>query len=112
MIQIIEIPTRKLGVPKTWSEASDLLGTSEQTLTKCRKALDRFDEPINLELMEEVRRMVRFCEMRNAGGGGKCTRQEYLRIQNEEGQAALEDRLKRLGILSNSATEGGFCDAI
>lgn len=103
MVQLIDIPIRKLGLPKTWGEVSHRIGTSEQTLTKCRKALDRFDEPISAEFVEDVRRMVRFCEMRNAGGGGKCTRQEYLRIQSEEGQAALEHRLKRLGILSNSS---------
>ena len=111
MVQLIDIPTRKLGLPKTWGEVSHQIGTSEQTLTKCRKALDRFDEPISAEFVEDVRRMVRFCEMRNAGGGGKCTRQEYLRIRSEEGQAALEHRLKQLGILSSSS-EGDEHDVI
>jgi hypothetical protein len=99
MNSVIDISPIKLGMPKSWGEATSFLGASNTTVAKCRKALDRFEDPISRELFEEIRRMVRFCEMRNSGGGGTCTRQEYLRIKAEEGQEALEIRLKKLGIL-------------
>jgi hypothetical protein len=99
MNSVIDLSPVKVGVPQSWGEAASFLGASHTTVSKCRKALDRFEEPISLDLVEEIRRMVRFCEMRNAGGGSTCTRQEYLRIQSEEGQAVLEVRLRQFGII-------------
>ena len=87
----------KFPVPQTWTEVAKFLAVSEPTLTSCRKALDRFEEPIGRELVEELRQMVRFCEMRNRGGGGKCTRGEFVRLKS---CGELDQRLERLGIIS------------
>jgi hypothetical protein len=84
-------------VPKTWTEVAKFLSVSEPTLTSCRKALDRFEDPIGRELLEELRQMVRFCEMRNRGGGGKCTRGEFVRLKS---CGELDQRLEKLGIIS------------
>ena len=99
MNSVIDLHPVKLGLPKSWGEAASFLGASHTTVSKCRKALDRFDDPISRDLIEEIRRIVRFCEMRNAGGGSTCTRQEYLRIRSEEGQEVLEERLRQLGVI-------------
>ena len=59
--------------------------------------MDRFEEPISRELVEELRQMVRFCEKRNRGGGGKCTRGEFVRLKS---CGELDQRLEKLGIIS------------
>ena len=87
----------KCPVPLTWTEVAKFLSVSEPTLTSCRKALDRFEEPISRELVEELRQMVRFCEKRNRGGGGKCTRGEFVRLKS---CGELDQRLEKLGIIS------------
>jgi len=87
----------KCPVPQTWTEVAKFLSVSEPTLTSCRKALDRFEEPISRELVEELRQMVRFCEKRNRGGGGKCTRGEFVRLKS---CGELDQRLEKLGIIS------------
>jgi hypothetical protein len=96
---IISIDTQKLEMPQTWGDVAEYLGTSTPSLNQCRHALDRFQHPISLELIEDLRRMLRFCEMRNRGGGASCTRAEYVRIRTEEGEAALEARLRMFGII-------------
>jgi hypothetical protein len=83
-------------VPETWTEVAKFLSVSEPTLTSCRKALDRFEEPIGPDLLEELRQMVRFCEKRNRGGGGKCTRSEFIRLKS---CGELHQRLETLGII-------------
>jgi hypothetical protein len=93
-MQVLE-PCR-LDLPRNWGEVADRFGASTPAITRCRKALDRFEDPITDELVEEIRRMLRFCEMRNAGGGGSCTRQAYVRLR-ESGE--LTARLKTLGII-------------
>jgi hypothetical protein len=96
---MVIIDTQKIDLPRTWGEVAYYLGTSSPTITQCRHALDRFCDPITPELLEDIRRMVRYCEMRNRGGGGSCTRAEYIRLRLEEGDAALENRLRQLGII-------------
>ena len=98
IIEIVQnLQVYRYPVSETWTEVAKFLSVSELTLTSCRKALDRFEEPIGRELVEELRQMVRFCEMRNRGGGGKCTRGEFVRLK---GCGELDQRLERLGIIS------------
>jgi hypothetical protein len=99
MIVNIDPQTSVMSMPQTWGEVADRLGTSTPSLNQCRHALDRFQDPITSELVEDLRRMLRFCEMRNRGGGASCTRAEYVRIRQEEGEAALEARLRMFRII-------------
>ncbi len=89
----------KCPIPETWTEVAKFLSVSEPTLTSCRKALDRFEEPIGSDLLEELRQMVRFCEKRNRGGGGKCTRSEFIRLKS---CGELHQRLETLGIITTT----------
>lgn len=79
----------------SWATVAKLLGTTPQTIRKCRLALGREDEEINSELVSEIRLMVLFCDRRNRGGGVDCTRRGYMRLKRS-GQ--LEARLSALGI--------------
>jgi len=87
-----------LARPKNWTEAVSHLNVSEPTVKKCREALGSVDALLTPELFEEIRRMVRFCEKRNSGGGGTCNRRNYVMLKNQ-GQEVLEARLKTLGII-------------
>ena len=98
IVEIVQnMQVYKCPVPETWTEVAKSFLVSEPTLTSCRKALDRFEEPISRELVEELRQMVRFCEKRNRGGGGKCTRGEFVRLKS---CGELDQRLEKLGIIS------------
>ena len=88
--------TTKLKLPTTWKEVADSLGISPQQLDKHREALELKNAPITSEVCETLRRSTEFCKRRNTGGGGSCTRQEFVRL-TLSGQ--LEERLKALNII-------------
>jgi len=91
-------PHHPASVPQSWTAVSRFLDVSEPTVMKCRKALGRDEDPLTPELFQEVCRMVKFCEMRNRGGGGTCTRRTYIALRNQ-GQDVLEARLRQLQII-------------
>jgi hypothetical protein len=90
--------TERMVCPRTWAEAANWLGASQPTVSKCRAALGRWDEPLSAELFEEVGRMVRWCDRRNKGGGAKCTHREYMRLKNL-GQDFLDKELIKQGVI-------------
>jgi hypothetical protein len=53
-------------------------------------------DPLGAESYEKLRRITLFCQMRNRGGGGKCTRREYVRMSLD---GTLDDRLKKFKII-------------
>lgn len=86
----------RLKVPLTWASAAKQLATSKQSLSKSRQALDIMADPLDAGSYEKLRRITLFCQMRNKGGGGKCTRREYVKLLLE---GRLDDRLKKLKII-------------
>jgi hypothetical protein len=86
----------RLKVPPTWASAARQLATSKQGLLRSRQALDIMADPLDAESYEKLRRITLFCQMRNRGGGGKCTRREYVRMSLD---GTLDDRLKKLKII-------------
>lgn len=87
---------QRLKVPPTWASTAKQLGTSKQSLLKSRQALDIMADPLDTESYEKLRRITLFCQMRSSGGGGQCTRREYVKLLLE-GQ--LDDRLRKLKII-------------
>lgn len=86
----------RLKVPPTWASTAKQLGTSKQSLLKSRQALDIMADPLDTESYEKLRRITLFCQMRSSGGGGRCTRREYVKLLLE---GRLDDRLKKLKII-------------
>jgi len=97
-IDISSVSASPMVCPRSWVEAANWLGTTQPTIMGCRKALNRLNDPLSAELYEEIRRMVRFCDRRNNGGGGKCTRREYMRLKNL-GQDVLDKELTKQGVI-------------
>jgi hypothetical protein len=90
------VMVERLKVPPTWAAAIRQLGTSKQALLKSRQALDIMADPLDSQSYEKLRRITLFCQMRNKGGGGKCTRREYVKLSLD---GTLDERLKKLKII-------------
>lgn len=88
--------TAKHQIPKTWAEVAKHLGTSRQQLNVSRSVLEMMSAPINAKSVEKLRQITEFCKRRDTGGGGSCTRQEYVRL-TLSGQ--LDERLRDLKII-------------
>lgn len=97
MITIDVHPTVKLqATVGTWKGVAESLGVSTQTLFGYRKALDLMGQPITPELLEELRRLSRWCALRNKGGGRLYTRARYVALKSS---GALDLALKNLQII-------------
>ena len=97
-IDIPSVSASPMVCPKSWAEAQDWLGCSQPSIMKCRKALNREEDPLSPELFQEISRMFRFCDRRNKGGGAKCTHREYMRLKGL-GQDVLDQELIKQGII-------------
>ena len=90
--------TTRLSLPLTWADAARRLGTSKQQLSQSRAALEIKTDPLDAETFEKLRRITLFCQSRNTGGGGSCTRREYVRLMLA-GEDRLEERLRKMKII-------------
>ena len=91
--------TKKLELPRTWIEAAQRLGVTKQSLTKSRQVLEMMSDPLTPQTYELLRQITEFCARRDTGGGGKCTRREFVRL-SLAGQ--LDERLKMLNIIGEA----------
>lgn len=91
--------TARLGLPGRWKDVATHLRTTPQTLNQSRSVLELMDVPITPEVIELLRQITEFCGKRAKGGGGKCTRQEFVRLRLA---GRLNERLKALNIIGET----------
>lgn len=81
-------------VPDSWAEVARMYGVDPKTIERDRKSLGRFEEDINPDLLEWIRRMRRWCDRGN--GGGPFTRRKFM---SRKDKGTLEQKLEELGII-------------
>jgi hypothetical protein len=80
--------------PQTWADVARVHGVDPKTIERDRIALNRFEEPISEDLLEDIRRMRRWCEL--GKGGGPFSRRKFIKHKLA---GTLEEKLKQLEIL-------------
>ena len=78
----------------TWAEVARVHSVDVKTIERDRIALDVFEEPITSDLLEEIRRMRRWCSL--GCGRSPYSRRNYVRRKLD---GTLEEKLTQLEII-------------
>jgi len=97
-IDVTPAEPRSVDRPKNWQEVAEYLGVSPRTIASTRRDLGLHNVPLDDDVLETMRRVVRWCDLRNNGGGKYFTRRNYL-ILKMHGGTVLDDKLRECGII-------------
>jgi hypothetical protein len=86
----------QLPLPQTWQEVADLHGVNVKTIERDRDALNLLEQPLSEEVLEEIRRIRRWCAL----GKGKSffTHRNYVDLRRK---GLIDQKLKELRIIEN-----------
>lgn len=93
-MQTIDISPTQNFKPKSWAEVARLHGVDVKTIERDRIALDLFEDPITPDLLEEIRRLRRWCNL--GWGRSAFSRRNYVKRKLN---GTLEEKLTQLEII-------------
>ena len=95
-MQTIDIsiePTQRMK-PNSWADVARLHDVDVKTIERDRTALDLLEEPINNDVLEEIRRMRAWCS--SGSGRSFFTRRNYVRLKEA---GTLDEKLTSMEII-------------